>query len=146
MELMGKKEKITAWSFLLLGLIGIIDSLYLSQAYFLKKGISCNVFEGCTIVLKSEYSAFLGIPLPVFGLLYYALILIGVLYFFRSQKYKALKYVMYLTAIGFVVSLVLFYLQWQVIEAFCQYCVLSAVISTLMFIISLFSLKKKNPA
>src|SRR5678815_2146422 len=54
----------------LLSFIGMIDALYLSM----KRNagpIPCHVTHGCTDVLTSRYSELMGIPLSVFGLIFY---------------------------------------------------------------------------
>lgn len=118
----------------LLALAGILVSLYLTYTKFSNSKIICS-FGNCNVVQNSEYSTLLGIPVSLFGGFYYFLI-------FSLIFYKKNKVLLLATALGFLYSMYLTYLEIFVIKAICQWCVISASIATMSFIIVVF--KRRN--
>lgn len=128
---------------LLLSLIGIIDAAYLTYVHFNLDRSGCAIDGGCNAVLTSSYSEFMGIPLAFFGLLYYLAIFGGTLLYKKSRDKKLFKLVKRLTLVGFVTSLYLVYIQLQILDSICPFCMTSAVTSTLLFVIGYSDLFKK---
>jgi len=130
---MNKKTKITAITFALLSLVGVIDSFFLTMRKLQHSQIGCSVLEGCDVVLNSVYSMVGPIPLGVFGVIYYLVVFFGALYFLsRPHKLKVFTAVIWITVLGFLFSLYFTYLQAFVLEAYCKYCLMSAGITTIM--------------
>ncbi len=122
-----------------LGLVGLYVSLYLSykEATGTDLGACPLTEDECTAVTKSKYSKFLGIPLAYYGVLYYSMILLmGTLCITRGKK-LIIELTAYLTVIGFIDSIIFVYIQGYLIEAWCFYCLISAVTSTLLFFVML---------
>lgn len=139
--------KLPRWilvSFLALGFLGFIDTSYLTVSHYTGSELSCTLTGGCGEVTGSEYSTIFGVPLALLGLLYYLGIVILTKLYWDLKKHSFLNLIRLMTVSGFVFSLYLVYLQIYVIEAICQYCMLSAISSTLLFIVSLISLKYKK--
>ncbi len=129
---------------ILISLAGLADSAYLTSKHFAGTSVPCNLVTGCETVLTSTYSEFLGIPTALFGVVAYftAFSLVLLAYFGREKLwllFGALAVVMLLFSVWFV------YLQAFVIKAYCQYCLVSAVTSTLLFLIfaASFPLRKR---
>ncbi len=119
-----------------LSLLGILDTGYLTYEHFQNATPACSLLNGCELVLTSTYSVIMGIPLSLLGLVYY-LILIGLsLYGLYRNSGLAYKLIALVSGAGFLASLYLVYLQKFVIESWCQYCLFSATITTIIFIIS----------
>lgn len=122
-----------------LALMGLGDTLYLSYYQYLNLLPSCAI-SGCEVVLVSEHSKFFGVPWSYIGLVYYMYMLcLGVLLAIdprsRGLRLGALLY----TAAGVAYSLwAIFYIQLSVIGALCQYCVISAVLTVLLFAVALY--------
>jgi uncharacterized membrane protein len=114
---------------------GIVDTLYLVTKQFGEKEIgTCPIFgTGCGDVLGSVYSQFFGIPLSVWGVMFYTgMLIMGLLLILdRTKTVTILASIGAL--IGFLLSIAFLYIQGVLIGAFCFYCVLSAVTSTLLF-------------
>lgn len=128
-------------TFIAVALIGFIDAVYLTTSHYTGH-ISCSVVSGCQEVLASSYSEIFGIPLALLGALYYLFIIImSILYIDHSNKWSKLA-LSYIPSFGFLFSLYLVYLMFFVIDALCQYCLLSAGTSTTLFILSLIFIKK----
>ncbi|MCO5316435.1 MAG: vitamin K epoxide reductase family protein [Solirubrobacterales bacterium] len=87
---------------------------------------------GCSVVEKSKYSHLLGIHVSVFGLIGYLLIL-GC-FVWRGDRARIAG--LALSLFGFAFSLYLTYLELWEILAICQWCVTSAVLMTMLFVIS----------
>jgi len=119
-------------------LIGFIDGSYLTYKHFFQPLSSCGVglFGDCGTVLQSSYSIMFGIPLAVWGMLQY----LSVGFFMvlsevtGARLYKRLLFIQ--TAIGVVFSLYFTFLQLGVIGALCQFCLISAGISTGIYVLA----------
>jgi len=122
-------------------LFGLTDALYLSAEHYFGGGVKCLITEGCDTVLQSAYSQIWGIPVSVFGVLFYAGMFVVIN---LSDSYKNVltsRLLLFGSIAGFLVSTVLLYLQIYVIEAICFYCIISFISSTSIFILTLFYLK-----
>jgi uncharacterized membrane protein len=118
-------------------LAGFIDATYLAVEHFKGQIPPCSLVSGCESVLSSSYSEFYGIPVSLFGSVFYFLILLGTsLYFFEGKKEIFLRFPLLLTPFGFLASLWFVYLQAFVIKSFCQYCLVSAFTSTALFVMA----------
>jgi len=127
-----------------LALAGIFVSLYLT---LYKLGIigelSCSV-GSCETVNTSTWSRFLGLPVAAWGLLFYldvfAISLIGTFPRFEDERVISLVLVAE-AAVGVLFSAWLTYLELGVIHAICIWCVTSAVIVTLILLVSVADLR-----
>jgi uncharacterized membrane protein len=88
--------------------------------------------HGCATVAKSSYSHLAGINIAVFGIGGYALLLAGA--FFANDAARFGGFVLALAGFGY--SVFLTYLEIFKIEAICQWCVGSAVLMTILFLLS----------
>lgn len=130
------------WSFIIISFLGFLDSSYLTIAHFTGISLRCTVFSGCNQVTTSPYSLVLGIPVALLGMFYYLTILLTTLFYFDTKKAELPKFIAWLTCLGFAASAWFVYLQIFVIKAICQYCIISAVTSTLLFIFGIIIFKK----
>lgn len=121
--------------------IGLIDAIYLTVKHY-EGAISCSVISGCQEVLTSPYSEIMGIPLALMGSAYYLFIIITSLFYIDTKNKWSLLAIKYMPSFGFVFSLWLVYLQIFEIGSICQYCMLSALTSTTLFVLSIFVIKK----
>lgn len=118
-----------------LSLIGLITSIYLAFKSSTGGSVACPIFEGgCDVVLKSEYSEFLGIHLSVYGIVFYLGILLLTSYFLATKKELAIMFVAIGSLTGFVLSVIFIGIQGILIGTYCFYCMISAITSTLLFI------------
>jgi len=136
-------KKIFLALFLAIALIGFIDALYLTINHYSNSIPPCFIAQGCDVVTTSQYAKLLGIPIALLGTLYYLFIFSLGIYYLDKKSLAILGILPAITAVGFVFSLYLIYLQLFVIKALCIYCLFSAGSSTSLFLISLF-LKKTN--
>ena len=127
---------------LILAAIGFGVATYLTVKH-LQGGLpSCAIVNGCQSVLTSKYASVGLVPTAVFGMGYYlAVFSLGILYLSLCNP-LVIRLIGWLTVVGFGVSLYLIYLQLWVIDAVCLYCMTSAAVCILMFVIDLVVWKK----
>lgn len=123
---------------IVLALVGFADSTFLLAKRLSGGPIPCVLgFTGCDTVSKSPYSVLLGIPLSAYGMVFYLGIgMLGLLYLDTKNALFA-RLLLPATALGFAMSAYFIYVQKFLIKAFCVYCILSAIISTILFCLGL---------
>jgi uncharacterized membrane protein len=130
-----------------LALIGLFVSGYLSLYNLGLLGvIQCGI-GGCMVVQSSAYAWFpprtvsdVGIPVATMGIIAYATLLlialVGVQPRWVTSRWIAMALFGF-SAVGVLFSAWLTYLEAAVIHAWCQWCVVSAIIITLIFLLSI---------
>ncbi len=113
-------------------LIGIAVATYLTYTHYAGLNVVCPVSGGCETVQKSVYSKLDGIPVAVLGLAGYIGILISLA--IRNELGRVAGFGMAL--IGCMFSLYLTYREIFTIKAICPWCVSSAVMMTLLTILT----------
>jgi uncharacterized membrane protein len=88
--------------------------------------------HGCATVAASSYSHIAGINVAVFGIVAYLVLLASA--FFVSDYVRLGAFAVALGGFGF--SIYLTYLEIFKIEAICQWCVASAVLMTIQFLLN----------
>lgn len=122
----------------IVALIGLADAIYLTIKHFTGEKVPCSVVEGCEQVLTSSYAEIAGVPLAIFGAAaYFIAFSLAILAAFGNRLMWNLFGIQISLMAIFTVWLV--YLQGFVIEAFCQFCLLSAATTFSLFIIYLIS-------
>ncbi len=118
--------------------VGLLVSAYLAYEYAQPHAIGCTLTD-CQAVRVSAYSKILGIDLPYLGIIYFSLICIYLGYLILKRK-NYIKHIIerrffvgYAT-LGFIFSMYLTYLEAFVIDAFCQWCLISAFAATMIFL------------
>ncbi|HEY0316806.1 MAG TPA: vitamin K epoxide reductase family protein [Solirubrobacterales bacterium] len=86
---------------------------------------------GCQTVANSSYSHIAGVNVAVFGIVGYVAILVTA--FFANDLARFAGFALALGGFGF--SIYLTYLELFTIEAVCQWCVASAVLMTILFLL-----------
>ncbi len=128
---------------LVLGAIGLVDALYLSVQHYKGEVPPCTLTGGCEKVTTSEYSTMFGIPVAYLGALYYIGFLSVLFLFIDLKRRELFLFATGIVSFGFIFSMYLTYLQFFVINALCPYCLLSALISSVLAVLLWFcSLKK----
>jgi len=128
----------------LLSLLGLADALYLTIEHVTGQSVRCTIVHGCSEVLSSPYAVVAGIPLATVGAAaYFTVFSLAILTLFGYPK--ASRVLTVLVIAMFFVSLWLIYLQAFVIREFCQYCLLSALITTALLVVSLIARGGRRP-
>ncbi|MBP7741261.1 MAG: vitamin K epoxide reductase family protein [Candidatus Pacebacteria bacterium] len=124
---------------LILAFIGIADAWYLTASALSDTALSCDlgaVLDGCNIVAKSEYSHFLGLPLAMYGVGFFVVIFILAALLMVYPHRLLHRSLFWLSAIGSAMSVVFLLVQFVLIKALCIYCIASAVITFLVFLVA----------
>ena len=127
----------SAWYWLaaLLALVGLSDALYLTYQHLTGAHVQCGIVQGCAQVLGSKYAYVGQYPLAGLGALaYFAAFSLAVLA--ASGYRRATLLFLPLVCTMFLTTLYLLYLQAFVIEHFCQYCLLSAAVTTCLTLLA----------
>jgi len=128
-----------------LALVGFFVALYLWLWGLGYMGeIACGS-GGCETVQLSEYATFLGLPVALYGVVGY-LALLGVSLAGLQPRWLAEKWptlmLVGLSGIAVLFTAYLTYLEAAVIQAWCRWCVGSAVIIVAIFLVSLAGLRE----
>lgn len=136
---------VTRMGIAVLALVGVLVATYLSLYKLgLIGGLTCQV-GSCEQVQNSPWATFIGLPVSVWGVGAYlailAVALVGLQPRFVNERWVALS-LFGLAAVGVAFSGYLTWIEAFVIEMWCQWCVVSAVIITLIFLLSIPGLKR----
>jgi len=129
------------WAYIIiaiLSLVGLGDAIYLTVQHLTGASLRCTLISGCSEVLSSSYSHIGRVPLAAIGAAaYFVVFSLAVLIPFGYRLAQPLLMIvvslMFLTALGLV------YLQAFVIHHFCQYCLLSAAVTTAILAVIIIS-------
>lgn len=125
--------------------LGILDSIYLLLIKVLNNKNMCIQGVGdCWSVNTSRYSEIFGFPTSALGIAAY-LVILGLWIWlprtdFTRRNIPLANFM--LSLIGVIYSAYLTYLEIAVIKAICPFCVLSAILFVILFIVSLLQLSQ----
>ncbi len=129
---------------LILSVLGVALSLYLTYIHFSdSRAAFCAAGSDCDTVRESGFSTFLGIPVAALGVIGYSAIFVFTLVSMAKRTKWLVLYVLSLA--GFVFSAYLTYLEFFVIKAICMYCIISAALMTVIFLILLKAKSQQYP-
>jgi uncharacterized membrane protein len=114
---------------LVLAIFGLADAVYLSAKTLTGGAVSCSLTGGCGAVLNSNWSTIFSVPTAFYGVAYYGVIAIFSGGYLFGDNELLLQLLVGVTTVGMIFSGFLVYLQAFVIEAFCQYCLVSALLT-----------------
>ena len=100
--------------------------------------------SGSMLVITSEWAYVLGVPLALFGALYYLVTILMAGFWFETRHPLIIKLLTPITASGVVASSMFVYLQLFVIEAICPFCMVSAAATVVLFGLELSILKTSD--
>jgi uncharacterized membrane protein len=115
-----------------LAVLGLAIAAYLVYVHYAGVKPICNVAHGCEQVQTSKYSKLAGVPVAVLGLIGYLGILAALLVRGETARLVAAA----IALVGFGFSAWLTYLELARIHAICQWCVASAVLMTLLAVVT----------
>lgn len=121
--------------------IGLGVAGYLTYIHYGHIKPICFESGGCETVQASRYSKFVGVPVPVLGLLGYIGILCSLAV--PGDIGRAASALMALVGFGF--SAYLTWLELFRIKAICQWCVVSAILMTILAVLTVWRLWRYQP-
>ena len=132
---------------LILSFLGFVDATYLTIIDYKHIVPPCTITNGCERVLSSSFARIYGIPLALFGSIYFSVsIALNILIFQHKKNIWMRRIFIFFNSLGVFTAIILLYLQFIIIKALCQYCMLVELILFLLFGFSAFLLRriKKN--
>ena len=115
-------------------LVGLADSIYLTVEHLSGRSVRCTIISGCSEVLSSPYATVRDVPLAALGAsAYFVVFSLATLAAFKYEI--AGKLLLPVVALMLLTSIWLFYLQAFVIRHFCQFCLLSALVTVTLSIL-----------
>lgn len=115
---------------------GFLIAFYIHHTKRTQGVLVCPVGSDCNTVIGSDYARFLGIPVEILGMLYYATIAVNYA-FFLALPARATPSVVFgvliLTTAAFLFSLYLTFIQAFALRQWCTWCLMSATLCTLIF-------------
>src|ERR1700704_995123 len=118
---------------LALTLIGLAVASYLTYVHYAGIKPACTAGESCTKVQTSVWSKLAGVPVALIGLIGYIEILASLL---APEGESSRLATMAFTLVGFGFSAYLTYRELFSIHAICEWCASSAVIMTILMVLS----------
>ncbi|MGH7249737.1 MAG: vitamin K epoxide reductase family protein [Minisyncoccia bacterium] len=125
---------------ILLGICGFMSAKHIRNHKTKNTPLICPKKFDCHNVVYSGYSKFLNMPLELLGMIYYAFISLVylALVFAAGIPYPALSLgLFFITGGAFLLSLYLIGIQIFILKKVCFWCFISALVSTLIFILTL---------
>jgi uncharacterized membrane protein len=122
-----------------LSLAGIGVAGYLTYVHWFDKPIACAGFGSCAAVAQSDYAWIGGIPVAFLGLLgYVALTAISALWLRAGNRFDVwpLLAIWGMSVAGVAYSAYLTYVELFVIDAVCVWCMTSAAIMAVVFLVA----------
>jgi uncharacterized membrane protein len=121
---------------LMLTIAGIGVAGYLTYVHYNQGALVCGIGD-CEIVQTSTYAKMFGIPIALFGLgMYLAILALLIVRFSRPQwADTATAAIIAILLAGAIYAAYLTYLEIWVIEAICQWCVASAILTVLLLVV-----------
>lgn len=152
-------KKLIPLLFIIFSIIGIADASFITYEKFAGIVPNCGPGFDCGTVLNSKWSSIGPVPLSLLGLIFYtSVFVIATLLVLEVEINKPLNYyleklkisknnifrklttaelLLLVTTFGFGFSIYLVSIMAFVIMAWCKYCLISALTSTLLFITSI---------
>ena len=133
--------KISRWAVVALSLAGLAVATYLSVQHVSGGIPACGISSGCDEVTTSDYAVLFGVPVAFIGVVGYSALLLGTLtYLGLEDPPNFLTYALLgMALIGEAFTLYFVYTQAFRIHAYCQYCLASAAIMTVILVLSIYA-------
>jgi uncharacterized membrane protein len=129
----------------LLALVGLFVALYLwLHALGFGGPIKCGT-GACDTVQASPWAVLLGLPVALYGVVGYLTIFVVALVALRPAALHDRKWnlvLVGLSTVGVLFTAYLTYLELFVIHAICRWCVASAVIITVIWVVAVLALRR----
>ncbi len=127
-----------------LSVAGLGISIYLLMVHWAIIGQAiCLGVGDCEYVNTSRYSELFGIPVALLGgLTYLAFIALGLLIWREMVEAYTRLALFFVAVIGFVFSMYLTYVEVAILHEICPWCVFSAIIITIITVLSFLELRE----
>ena len=124
-----------------LSTLGVGVAGYLTYVHYAGLMPVCGISHGCETVQTSTYAFLAGIPVALLGLITYVIVLATAF----SHDERALLIGFALSVVAFAFSAYLTYRELFTIHAICSWCASSAVLFTLLAVVSSVRVVSRRP-
>ncbi len=136
------------WAPVVFSALGVFVSIYLSTKRLTGGSLACTRWAECDTVNNSVYAKIYGVPVAFIGLAGYLVLLGLALAALETEgntqrRLLGLGFVLALGGVGF--SAYLTFIELYVLEAICVWCVISAILITLLAIAGGINLWRTGP-
>lgn len=119
--------------------IGLALSAYLTYVHYNRDALVCGT-GGCELVQSSEYSEMFGVPIALFGVLMFTVLIAGIV---LREIREDLADMLNTGILMILVAAIIYwaYLTWlelNVIHAVCQWCVATSIVTALLCVVEAF--------
>lgn len=144
-----RQRDVWLWVPVVLSAAGIVVSGYLVSKRFTGGSLACSRWAQCDAVNNSVYAVMYGVPVSVIGLAGYALLFALALMavWSEARRHRPLLMLSFFLSLGGVAfSIYLTYIEVFLIQALCSWCVASAIIITLLALVSGLNVWRASPS
>ncbi len=123
---------------MLLAFGGLAITSYIHRKKTTAQPMVCPIGSNCEVVVHSEYSEMFHIPLEIIGALYYTIMILTYSLFLAFpylHNAGAAVIILEITTVAFLFSVYLISVQAFIIKEWCTWCLGSAFICSLIFLI-----------
>lgn len=131
-----KKTNWLVWVILGLSFFNFLLALYLAVKKIYGSPITCLIVEGCDTVQSTSFGYILGIPLAVYGALFYLLVFFLIIRYIEIRTKALFQFIYYVISAGALFAVYLIAVQFIVIKSLCFYCLVSDFFGFLNFILA----------
>ena len=123
-------------------LCGFCVALYIYNKKNNKKKLICPLRSNCTNVITSKYATIAGIPIETLGIAYYLFIIVshlGLIFLPWTVTPFVLNTGFLISFSAVCFSTYLIYVQAVILKEWCSWCLTSAFLSVIIFILTILS-------
>ncbi len=124
----------------ILGVCGFFVAKHIRNHKTQNVPLVCPIGFDCNAVVHSDYSKFMGLPVEFMGMIYYAFLSVAYLASFfvpAMLSVHSLGFMILASFVAFLFSIYLIGVQIFVLKKGCSWCIVSAVISAVIFMFTM---------
>jgi len=130
--------------FVILPFLGLFDSGYVTYEIFADRVPVCTPPFQCAAFLQNDWAYIAGLPLSVYGFIFYTIVLaLAIMNFLEIKNVK--KALRGLATFGFLFAFYVTVLMAFVVKYWCLWCLVSVIILSILFINSRFLTDTEKP-
>jgi len=138
------KKTFVSLLFVILPFLGLFDSGYVTYEIFADRVPVCTPPFQCAAFLQNDWAYIAGLPLSVYGFIFYTIVLaLAIMNFLEIKNVK--KALRGLATFGFLFALYVTVLMAFVVKYWCLWCLVSVIILSILFINSRFLTDTEKP-
>jgi uncharacterized membrane protein len=125
-----------------LGVCGFLIARHIREHKKTAAPLVCPVGFDCHAVVHSDYSRFMGVPVELLGMIYYGVVSVAYFVFIfwnETMPWGVSEFLIGISLAAFLFSIYLIAVQIFILKKGCSWCIVSAFVSALIFILTIFA-------